>query len=324
MVKSFIKENLSFTVYLILAAVIVLIAIFAPQIATHDPGEAVLSNALAAPDGEHIFGTDALGRDVFSRVVYGTRISISATLILVAVVFLIGITLGIVAGYFGKAIDAVIMRIADTMIAFPDLILAIAIAGILGPSIVNSMVAIAVVSWTKYARLARSLVLKIKNRDYIAAAKTNGSRHRHILAKYMVPNALPTLVITAATDIGTIMLSLASLSFLGFGVTPGTPEWGYMLSEGRAYFQSAPWLLLYPGLAIFLVVVVFNLLGDSLRDVLDPDKNKKNNSGGYEYEKVEKGPESGSNRGPVVNCFSRLRRGQRQGQQREQFGKDPA
>lgn len=264
------QKNKMFTVFLILAVCIGLVAVFAPFIATHDPSEAVLTDALKAPGSEHWFGTDKLGRDLFSRVIYGTRASVSASLILVGCIFLVGSILGILAGYFGGWADAVIMRIADMMIAFPGMVLAIAVAGILGPSITNAVIAITLVSWTKYARLARSLVLKMKNCDYVAAARVTGSKTVHILTRYMFPNVTPTLVITAATDIGSMMLELAGLSFLGFGARPPMAEWGLMLSEGRAYMQNAPWMMVFPGLAILIVVVVFNLLGDSLRDVLDP------------------------------------------------------
>lgn len=272
----FLKKNKKFTFFLILSLAIVLIAILAPLVAPYDPYESSLVEAYQGPSAAHRFGTDTLGRDIFSRVIFGTRISVSSSLILVALSLLIGSFFGLIAGYFGGTVDAVIMRVCDMMIAFPDLILAIAIAGILGASLINGIIAILVVSWTKYARLARSMVLKIKNRDYISAARTTGSKDGHIISWYMIPNALPTLVITAATDIGTMMLSLASLSFLGFGVRPPAPEWGYMLSEGRLYIQTYPWMMIYPGLAIFVTVVVFNLLGDSIRDVLDPkDKKKK-------------------------------------------------
>lgn len=267
---TFVRKHIHFVIFSILALAVVLAAIFAPVIATHSPYDAVLQDALQPPSEEHLLGTDALGRDLFSRIIFGTRASLSSTLILVAVILTTGTVLGIIAGFFGGIVDAVIMRIADSMLAFPELVLAMAVVGILGPNMVNTILAIAVISWTKYARLSRSLVLKIKNCDYIAAARMTGSKHRHILWSYMLPNALPTMVITAATDIGTMMLALASLSFLGFGIQPPTPEWGYMLSEGRQYFQSSPWLLWFPGIAIFVVVVIFNLLGDSLRDVLDP------------------------------------------------------
>lgn len=264
------QKNKMFTVYLLLAIGIGMIALLAPILATHDPEAAVLTEALKAPGADHFFGTDKLGRDLFSRVIYGTRVSVSAALILVACIFIVGSILGILAGYFGGWVDMVIMRVADMMIAFPGMVLAIAVAGILGPSITNAVIAITMVSWTKYARLARSLVLKMKNCDYVAAARVTGSKTLHILRKYMFPNVMPTLVITAATDIGSMMLELAGLSFLGFGARPPMAEWGLMLSEGRAYMQNAPWMMIFPGLAILIVVVIFNLLGDSLRDVLDP------------------------------------------------------
>lgn len=267
---AFIKRNPSFTVFSILALCVVAVAVFAPLIATHDPYEAVLANAVQAPSAEHWFGTDKLGRDLFSRVIYGARTSLTAALSLVCIIMVVGTVLGIVAGYFGGAVDAVIMRISDMMISFPGMVLAIAVAGILGANMTNAVIAIAIVSWTKYARLSRSLVLKIRNRDYIAAAQVTGSKTGYILRKYMLPNALPTIVITGATDIGSMMLEIAGLSFLGFGATSPTAEWGLMLNEGRAYLTAAPWLMIFPGLAIFITVVIFNLLGDSLRDVLDP------------------------------------------------------
>lgn len=267
---AFIKKNPGFTVFFILALCVVAVAVFAPWIATQDPYEAVLADAVQAPSAEHWFGTDKLGRDLFSRVIYGARTSLSASLILVCIIMVVGTVLGIVAGYFGGAVDAVIMRVSDMMISFPGMVLAIAVAGILGANMVNAVIAIAIVSWTKYARLSRSLVLKIRNRDYIAAAHVTGSKTGYILRRYMLPNALPTIVITGATDIGSMMLEIAGLSFLGFGARSPTAEWGLMLNEGRAYLTAAPWLMIFPGLAIFITVVIFNLLGDSLRDVLDP------------------------------------------------------
>lgn len=267
---AFIKKNPSFTVFFILALCVVAVAVFAPLIATHDPYEAVLANAVQAPSAEHWFGTDKLGRDLFSRVIYGARTSLTAALALVCIIMVVGTVLGIVAGYFGGAVDAVIMRVSDMMISFPGMVLAIAVAGILGANMTNAVIAIAIVSWTKYARLSRSLVLKIRNRDYIAAAQVTGSKTGYILRQYMLPNALPTIVITGATDIGSMMLEIAGLSFLGFGAQSPTAEWGLMLNEGRAYLTAAPWLMIFPGLAIFITVVIFNLLGDSLRDVLDP------------------------------------------------------
>lgn len=268
-ITHFIKKNKQFTFFLLLVVILILIAVFAPVIAPQDPYVSNLKNALQAPSSEHWFGTDKLGRDIFSRVIYASRISLSSTLVLVAIIFVVGTILGTLAGYFGGWVDAVIMRISDMMISFPGMVLAIAVAGIMGASIKNAVIAIAIVSWSKYARLARSLVMKIRHEDYVYAAIVGGSKTGYIIRKYMLPNVIPTLIITAATDIGGMMLELAGLSFLGFGAAAPAAEWGLMLNEGRTYMQNAPWMMIYPGLAIFIVVVIFNLLGDSLRDVLD-------------------------------------------------------
>lgn len=273
--KSFFLRYKTFTVFLILAIFIVLIAVFAPVVTGGvDPTAGSIADAIEPPSADHIFGTDKMGRDIFTRVIYGARVSLVAAFSVVALSFLIGTVLGILAGYFRGIVDAVIMRIADMMVSFPGLVLAMAVAGILGASIKNAILAIAVVTWPKYARLARSLVLKIRDRDYVAAAVVTGSRSPYILTRYMLPNALPTLIITAATDIGGLMLELAGLSFLGFGAVSPTPEWGLMLNEGRSYMQNAPWLMIFPGLAIFITVVVFNMLGDGLRDIMDPRNNE--------------------------------------------------
>ena len=267
--QNFFLAHKQFTLFFILALVIVGVAVFAPWIAPKDPLEAVMVDSLKAPCADYPLGADKLGRDLLSRVIYGTRTSLVSTLILVATIFAVGTLLGVIAGYFGGWIDAVIMRISDMMISFPGMVLAIAVAGIMGASVKNAVIAVAVVSWPKYARLARSLVMKIRHEDYIYAAIVTGSKTSYILRKYMLPNIIPTLIITAATDIGGMMLELAGLSFLGFGAKAPTAEWGLMLNEGRTYMQNAPWMMIYPGLAIVIVVVVFNLLGDSLRDVLD-------------------------------------------------------
>ena len=269
--KRFIQRYPSFCIFAVLAVLLVLVAVFAPQLSRGvNPIKGSLKESIMPPSAEHPFGTDKMGRDIFVRVLYGARTSLSSTFILVAVVFVIGSFLGILAGYFGGWVDAVIMRVADMMIAFPGLVLAIAVAGILGASTRNAIIAIAVVTWPKYARLARSLVMKIRNTDFVAAATVTGSSTPYMLWKYMLPNTVTTLVITAATDVGGMMLELAALSFLGFGAQPPTPEWGSMLNEGRNFMQSAPWLMIYPGLAIFVTVVIFNMLGDGLRDILDP------------------------------------------------------
>ena len=269
--KNFFMRNKTFTVFGVLAILIILTAVFAPVVTGGvNPAEGDLSTAIQPPGPGHVFGTDKLGRDIFTRVIYGARVSLTASFSVVILIFVIGTVLGILAGSFGGAVDAVIMRIADMLISFPGLVLAMAVAGIMGASIRNAVIALAVVSWTKYARLARSLVMKIRDRDFVAAAVVTGSKTPYILLHYMLPNVLPTLVITAAADIGSMMLELASLSFLGFGAKAPAAEWGLMLNEGRAYMQAAPWLMVFPGIAIFITVVVFNMLGDGLRDILDP------------------------------------------------------
>ncbi len=272
--KNFFLRYPSFCIFAVLAVCIILVAVFAPQICGDvDPLKGNMAEAIMKPSAEHPFGTDKMGRDIFARVIYGSRVSLSSTFILVAVIFVIGTVLGVVSGYFGGWVDAIIMRLADMMMAFPGLVLAIAIAGILGASMKNAIIAIAIVSWPKYARLARSLVMKIRHTDFVAAATVTGSKTMYMLWKYMFPNTITTLVITAATDIGGMMMELAALSFLGFGAQAPTPEWGSMLNEGRAFMQTAPWLMVYAGAAIFVTVVVFNMLGDGLRDILDPKSN---------------------------------------------------
>ena len=264
------KTNRAFAVTYVLVLCLLLIAIAAPVIAPYDPTHAAMKDAFLEPGAQHLFGTDKLGRDCFSRVLYGARASLTGVLVLVASVFVVGTTMGVVSGYFGGKVDMVIMRISDMMISFPGMILAIAIAGIMGGSLVNAVFALTIVSWTKYARLSRSMVLKVKRRDFVEAAIVNGGTPGHILWVHILPNILPMMVITAAADIGALMMELAGLSFLGFGSQPPAPEWGLMLNEGRQQLQTAPWLMFFPGLAIFVTVVVFNLWGDNLRDVLDP------------------------------------------------------
>ncbi|MEI3139891.1 MAG: nickel transporter permease [Lachnospiraceae bacterium] len=268
--KNFFLEHKQFTLFFVLALLIVGVAVFAPWIAPKDPLDAVMTDSLKAPCSDYPLGADKLGRDLLSRVIYGTRTSLVSTLILVITIFVVGTVLGVAAGYFGGWIDQVIMRIADMMISFPGMILAIAIAGMLGPSLRNGVIAITAVSWTKYARLARSMVLKVKGNLYVEAAVVNGTSTLKILLRHVIPNMLTTMTVTAAADIGTMMLELASLSFLGFGAVAPTPEWGLMLNEGRTYMAKAPWLMIAPGIAIVIVVVVFNMLGDSVRDILDP------------------------------------------------------
>ena len=265
----FIKGHKQLIFFLIMAIIIILIAIFAKQIAPKDPLNAVMTKPLHSPDNENLLGTDILGRDILSRIIYGTRYSLFMTLVLVGTVFTLGTILGLLAGYFGGIVDTLIMRLADMMVSFPGIILAIAIAGLLGPSMINAIIAISSVTWPKYARLSRSMVLKIKKELYVEAAKLTGSKDKDILFKYILPNMVTLMLVTAISDIGALMLEISALSFLGFGAQPPIPEWGAMLNEGRTYLAKAPWLMLYPGIAIVIVVVVFNMLGDNIKDLID-------------------------------------------------------
>ena len=274
-VKSLVKKyeknvkKIQLITFLISAILVVVVAVLAPYIVPKDPFLAEMGKSLQKPSAEHIFGTDILGRDLFSRVIYGSRYSLFITLILVATIFAVGTFLGVIAGYFGGLVDMIIMRIGDMMIAFPGLILAIAIAGLLGPSVSNAIIAISSVAWTKYARLSRSMVIKVKQELYVEAAKVTGTKDFKILLKYIIPNMITSMIVTAVSDLGILMLEVATLSFLGFGAQPPIPEWGAMLNEGRTYLAKAPWIMMYPGIAIVIAVVIFNMLGDSVRDLID-------------------------------------------------------
>lgn len=271
-VSRFIRNHKAFTVFFCLALLLVAVACFPSLFASQDPLKAVMTDAAQAPSQQHWLGTDKLGRDLYSRVIYGTRISLLTSFALVGIVSVLGTALGILAGYSGGAADAVIMRLSDMMMAFPGLVLAIAIAGIMGAGTANAVFAVAAVTWPKYARLSRSLALKIKDRDFVAAARLDGSGTLYILRKYMLQLSLPSILVTAAADIGKMMLEMAALSFLGFGAQPPAPEWGLMMNEARTYLQTAPWMMIFPGAAMFLTVAVFNMLGDCLRDLITPEE----------------------------------------------------
>jgi len=266
------RDQLLFRIYSGIILLIVLVAICAPLISPYDPYESAIQNSLLPPSAEHYFGTDKLGRDIFTRILYGARISITMALIVVVISGGLGTLIGVISAYVGDKVDNIIMRLTDVFLAFPGIVLAIAIAGVLGGSAVNAVLAVVIVGWTKYARLARSLTLKVKQQDYLSAAITNGTRPIAMIRRHILPNIIPIIIVTAALDIGALMMELAGLSFLGFGAQPPTPEWGLMLNEGRQLIQTAPWLMIFPGLAIASVVAIFNLWGDSLRDILDPRK----------------------------------------------------
>ncbi len=249
-------------------AIWVLVAIFAPLIAPYGPD--VLGNSLsAAPSSAHIFGTDQLGRDVFSRVLYGARISLPISALLVLMSLTIGSTVGSLAGYFGGVVDGVIMRIVDLVFAFPAIILALVVTAVLGPSLQNAVLALVVVSWPTYARVVRGLVMSASQREYVQASRLLGASARQTLLRDILPNVIGPVVVLATLDFGNAILLLSGLSFLGLGAQPPTAEWGAMVSYGTQYFQDW-WMSTFPGLAIFSSVLALNFLGDSLRDALDP------------------------------------------------------
>ena len=245
-------------------------ALLAPVLTQYDPVDQDLSVRLAPPSLTHWLGTDQLGRDLFSRLLYGARISLAVGLFVVATAGAFGTAIGLIAGYAGGIADEVLMRVTDVFLAFPPLILAMAIAGALGPSLTNAMLAIAVVTWPVYARLVRGQVLSLREREFIQAAHSIGAAMPRILLRHLMPNTLAPLLVQASFDWGGAILATAGLSFIGFGAQPPTPEWGVMISEGRKFISTQPWLSLFPGIAILLAVAAFNLIGDGLRDALDP------------------------------------------------------
>lgn len=255
---------------LALITILILIGVLAPLIAPFNPLKQVLTVRLKPPSSEHWLGTDQLGRDVLSRMMYGARISLLIGLVVVGLASSIGTLVGLVAGYAGGWLDEGLMRLTDIFFAFPALILAMAISGALGPSLTNAMIAIAIVSWPVYARLVRAQVLSLREREYVEAARALGANASRIVWQHILPNTLAPLLVQASFDMGSAILSAAGLSFIGFGAQPPTAEWGVMISEGRNYIATQPWLSLFPGLAILFTVAAFNLIGDGLRDALDP------------------------------------------------------
>lgn len=264
------RIRIRLTLFLILAAALLLVAIFADKIVPYDPYAQDLSKSLLPPSAEHWMGTDRYGRDMFSRVVVGAQTSIFSTLALVGVISVFGTAVGTLCGYYGGAMDSVVMRISDVCLAFPGLVFALAIAALLGGGVGNAVLALAVISWPKYARVARSQTLALKSSGFVAAAQLSGDSSMQMILRHILPNILGPILVTAMLDIGTMMMELAGLSFLNLGAQPPTAEWGNMMSGGRSMLQTYPWLVLSPGFAIFLSVVIFNLLGDTVRDYMDP------------------------------------------------------
>ncbi len=247
-----------------------LLAVFGPMITPYDPTAQNLPNRLRSPSLAHPLGTDQFGRDLLTRIVYGARFSLSIALAVTVIRIVIGTAIGLVAGYVGGWIDEILMRFVDIQLSFPGLILALVVAGILGPSLRNLLIALAVVGWSTYARVVRGSVLSIKNRRYVDAARLAGTPRRRLFSRHLLPNVITPVVVIATLNLGTVVLSTAGLSFIGVGAQPPTPEWGTMLAGGREYIRQAWWIVTGPGVAIMLTVLGFNLLGDGLRDMLDP------------------------------------------------------
>lgn len=260
-------------ILLFIVSILFIVALFGEYIVPNDPYAQDLSNALSPPSKEFIFGTDRYGRCLFSRVVVGAKTTMFSSLGLVIIIATFGTIVGSICGYIGGKVDEVVMRISDIFLAFPGMVFAIAVSGVLGGGIVNAVISLALISWPKFSRLARGHVLTIKNSAYIQAAKLSGCSHMKIIFKHILPNILGPIIVTATLDIGVMMMELAGLSFLGLGAMPPTAEWGSMMSNGRSMIQSSPWVIFAPGFAIFITVIIFNLLGDTVRDYLDVSNN---------------------------------------------------
>lgn len=245
-------------------------ALAAPLLAPHDPNAQDVLNHYASPSGAHFLGTDNLGRDELSRLLFGARVSLLTALAVSAAILVIGVAVGTLSGFAGGVVDGFLMRVVDLLLAIPSLLLALAVTGTLGPGLFHLAIAVVVVWWAEYARLVRGLVLSVKERPFVESARALGLPPYRVAVKHVLPNIVSTVIVLATMQTGRLLLALAALSFLGLGVSPPTPEWGSMLSEGQSYLASAPQLMVYPGLAITITALGFNLLGDGLRDVLDP------------------------------------------------------
>lgn len=256
---------------------IVLLAIFAPLVATHDLTTMDMPNRFSGPSAEHILGTDNFGRDLWSRLVFGARISLSIALISVVCSAIIGTVVGLVSGYFGGWVDLLLMRITDIFLGFPPLVLVLAIVAVMGPGLINVAFSLVVVSWTEYARVVRATTLSLREQNYVQAAKALGASSPRILFREILPNSLGPIIVLASLGFGTAIIWESALSFLGFGLPPPAPTWGWSLSYGTRFIRDEPWMSIISGAAIMLTVLGFNLLGDGLRDLLDPRRQTRRN-----------------------------------------------
>ncbi len=274
-IKKALKNRL-FMVLFVLAIITVLIPIFAPYTAPHDPLVQDYKNAMISGSAEYPLGTDQIGRCILSRLIWGGRTSLLIVFIVVAIVFVVGVTLGMISGFYGGWVDSLITRFTDLVMAIPSTIFVIALVSVLGPGLGNTILAMSLVGWTEYCRVSRALVLSVRENTYVEEARLGGLSRFQIIRRLILPNTIPYLLVNVTQDIGSTLLTLSGLSLLGLSSQPPTPEWGFMLSEGRKYIQSAPWLIIFPGLYIVIHVIIFNLLGDSRRDILEPRYEKTN------------------------------------------------
>lgn len=268
-VNTFKKNPLAMTGVVVIL-IIVLAAILAPLICPYDPYTQDLRNALAKPSAEHILGTDTYGRDLFTRIVYGARISLIIGLIPSIIAIIIGTVMGLMAGFLGKTADFIIMRIADIVLSFPSLLLAMVIMYTLGPSLLNLFIALSIINWGMTARTVRAQTLQLREKEFVEAARSVGVKNWTIMFRHILPNCIPSLIVIFTLDIPSAIMSEASLSFLGVGAKPPEASWGLMVSENRDNLTKAPWVALFPGIAIMLLVLAFNFVGDAMRDALDP------------------------------------------------------
>ncbi len=268
-IKTLIKRKLIWFAFPVILLILVM-ALTAPWIAPHSPDEVDLSRKLLAPNSEYLLGTDHLGRDILSRLIWGARTSMGSVFIIINLVVLFSLVVGCISGFFGGWVDSLLMRICEVFLTFPTFILAMFLIGVLGVGMVNVILAIVLTHWAWYARIIRGLVLSFKNREYIWASQVAGTKGWKIIIRHLVPPVMAQLIILATLDIGHMMLHVSGLSFLGLGIQPPTPEWGVMISDARQYIWTSPELIMYPGIMIFLAVLAFNIPGDVIRDSLDP------------------------------------------------------
>ena len=267
------KAWIRFAILVLLTLIFVFFALFASVLAPFDPLESHYADMLKPPNSTYLFGTDQLGRDLFSRILYGGKSSLLIAFAVTAIISTVGILIGAIAGFTGGFFDNVLMRFSDMLMAFPGYIFTIALVSFIGIGLPNMILAMSLTGWTYYARISRSLVLSVKNNVYIEQARLGGASRIRILLYYIIPNVLPSLLVNIFQDIGGKLRTISGLSLLGLGSPPPAPEWGFMLSEGKNYMYSAPWMLIFPGLVILVSVVIFNLLGDCIQDLMNPKEN---------------------------------------------------